>query len=86
MNFDPFYLIIAFALAIVLFALARKFNWENRLTYHYVFVIVGLVGLVFFTYSVIVHFNYTYLMINILLLLGIIQKVLKIILIKKGKD
>jgi hypothetical protein len=86
MNIDPFYLIIALALAIVLFALARKFDWENRIAYHYVFVIVGLIGIGFFTYSIILHFNYTYLMINILLLLGIIQKIFKIILINKGKN
>ena len=48
MNIDPFYLIIALALAIVLFALARKFGWENRIAYHYVFVIVGLIGIGFF--------------------------------------
>ena len=51
MNIDPFYLIIALALAVVLFALARKFDWENRIAYHYVFVIVGLIGIGFFTYS-----------------------------------
>ncbi len=82
---NPYYLIIAFAMALILFSLARKYNWEKTLIYNYIFVAIAVLGLVFFSYVLSVNFNYTFLMINILLAIGIIPKVITIIKLRKEK-
>lgn len=79
------FVIIAFVAALVLFMLAKKFNWEKTLIYNYIFVAIGVTGLIFLIYMLRINFSYTYLLINILLAIGLIPKVLTIIKLRKEK-
>jgi hypothetical protein len=80
-----YFISIAFALALVFFMLAKKFEWEKTLIYNYLFLGIGIIGLIFLVYMLSINFNYTYLLINILLAIGLIPKVINIIKIRKGK-
>lgn len=79
------FVIIAFVAALVLFMLAKNFNWEKTLIYNYIFVGIGLSGLIFLIYMLSINFSYTYLLINILLAIGLIPKVLTIMKLRKEK-
>lgn len=80
-----YFITIAFILALVLFMLAKIYNWEKSLIYNYIFVSIGLAGLVFFVYMLSINFNYTYLLFNILLAFGLFPKVLMIMKLRKEK-
>ena len=82
---NTYFVTIAFVIALVIFMLAKNFNWEKTLIYNYIFVGVGLIGLVFLLYMLSINFSYTYLAINILIAIGLIPKVLIIIKLRKEK-
>jgi uncharacterized membrane protein HdeD (DUF308 family) len=86
MNFNLYILLTAFILSLIVYYFANRYQWEKKITYHASFVIIGIIGVVFFTYMLVKDFSITYLFVNILLIMGIILKVLKIILIKKRKE
>lgn len=83
-----YFIISLFAIipAILIVFLAKKYNWDDKIPYNMTIVIIGIIGWFVFTYAMILHFNIVLLMINFLLLLGIIQKVVKIIKLKNKKD
>lgn len=90
MNINPYILLSALILALIFFLAVKKYNWEKKTSYHFTFIIVGTIGLIYFTYNMISEYKPVFLFINILLLLGIISKILKLLLIikenKKNKE
>ena len=80
-----YFITIAFILALVFFMLAKKFDWEKTLIYNYLFLGIGIIGLIFFVYMLSINFNYTYLLFNILLAFGLFPKVLMIMKLRKEK-
>ncbi len=85
MNINLYILLAAFVPALLVFWLAKKFQWDDKIPYHLSIAIVGFAGLIVFSYLTILHFNIAYLMINILIFMGIILKLLKILLIRKSQ-
>ncbi len=86
MNINPYILIAAFILSFIVFYFAKRFNWQQNIAYHVVIAIIGISGCVFFTYRLTQQFNITYFVFNIILLIGIILKVMKILMIRKEKE
>jgi len=84
MNINFLIPLAAIIPAILIVLLAKKYNWNDKISYNYTMVIIGIIGWIVFTYSLILHFNITLLLINIFLLFGIIQKAIKIRQIKKS--
>jgi TctA family transporter len=84
MNINFLIPLAAIIPAILIVLLAKKYNWNDKISYNYTIVIIGIIGWIVFTYSLILHFNITLLLINIFLLFGIIQKAIKIRQIKKS--
>ena len=86
MNINPYILIAAFMLSFVVFYIAKRYQWEKKIAYHASIAIMGCIGLAFFTYILVQHFNTAYLIVNIFLLIGIILKVVKILQLSKKKE
>jgi hypothetical protein len=84
MNINFLIPLAAIIPAILIVLLAKKYNWNDKISYNYTIVIIGIIGWIVFTYSLILHFNITLLLINIFLLFGIILKAIKIRQIKKS--
>ncbi len=86
MNINPYILLAALVLSLIVYYLAKRYQWEKKIVYHTSIAIIGLIGLAIFTYMLIQHFSMAYLLINIVIFMGIVLKLLKIIMIKKGKE
>ncbi len=86
MNINPYILLAALVLSLIVYYLAKRYQWEKKIAYHASIAIIGLIGLTIFTYMLIQHFSMAYLLINIVIFMGIVLKLLKIIMIKKGKE
>ena len=84
MNINFLIPLAAIIPAILIVLLAKKYNWNDKISYNYTIVIIGIIGWIVFTYSLILHFNITLLLINFFLHFGIIQKAIKIRQIKKS--
>ena len=85
MNINFLIPLAAIIPAILIVLLAKKYNWNDKISYNYTIVIIGIIGWIVFTYALILHFNIALLVINFFLLLGIIQKAIKIRQIKKSE-
>lgn len=70
--------LLAIIPAIIIVLLSKRYNWDEKIFYNLIIVIIGFIGVIVFSYALILHFNIIFLIINIFLLFGIILKILKI--------